>query len=90
MVIVLIPSIVSLVCAVDFLVGRRNAAILMCLAFAGVVSGDTYATALEYHVLASYFHILLVFLFKPLCDFLVITFLSLVKKWGVVGFGPIW
>ena len=64
MVIVCIPSTEGFVIAVNFLSRRWNAAVLVCAALDGVVSGDTYATALEYHVLTSYFHILLDFLSK--------------------------
>ena len=64
MVIVCIPSTEGFVIAVAFFSRRRNAAVFVCAALDRVVSGDTYATALEYHVLTSYFHILLDFLSK--------------------------
>ena len=64
MAIVCIPTTEFLVFAVDFLSRPWNAAVLVCAALTGVMSGDTNATALEYHVLTSYFHNLLVFLFK--------------------------
>ena len=69
MVIVCIPSSEFLVFAVDFLSRPWHAIVLVSAALIGVVSSDTDATTLEYHVLTSYFHILLVFLFKLRCNF---------------------